>query len=96
MWRTTNLFVSRNWNVPQFYGKWPFKRLFGIQEPASALFSFFNLLVHWNMLKKFRREVRNDSPMYYIWNVFSVVSVNLAYQSVDILFIYCCFDFRYV
>lgn len=73
MWRTTSLFVSRQWAVPQFYGKWPFKRLLGVQEPASAFFSFLNLLVHWKMLKKFRREVRGDSPMYYIWNMFSVV-----------------------
>lgn len=74
MWRTTNAFVSREWPVPQFYGKWPFKRMFGIQEPASVLFSFLNLVAHWRMIRKFRREVRNDSPMYYTWHIFSAVS----------------------
>lgn len=81
MWRTTNAFVSRQWNVPQFYGKWPFKRLFGIQEPASVLFSFLNLFAHWRMIQKFRRQVRNDSPMYYIWHVFCGVGSQFIYQS---------------
>lgn len=73
MWRTTNAFVAREWSVPQFYGKWPFKRFFGIQEPASVLFSFLNLIVHWKMLRKFRDDVRSDSPMYYVWHVFCAV-----------------------
>lgn len=74
MWRTTNAFLSRDWSVPQFYGKWPFKRFYGIQEPASVLFSYLNFLVHWRMIKKYRRECRSDSPMYYVWHVFCAVS----------------------
>lgn len=73
MWRTTNAFVARQWDVPQFYGKWPFRRFFGIQEPASVLFSLLNLIVHWKMLRKFRENVRSDSPMYYVWHVFCAV-----------------------
>lgn len=75
MWRTTNTFVSRDWPVPQFYGKWPFVRFFGIQEPASVFFSLLNLIAHWRMIRKFRSEVRNDSPMYYVWHIFSGVSI---------------------
>lgn len=78
MWRTTNAFVSRNWNVPQFFGKWPFKRFLGIQEPASVLFSFLNLMAHWRMIRKFRREVRSDSPLYYVWHIFGAVSISIA------------------
>lgn len=66
--------MSRDWPVPQFYGKWPFVRFFGIQEPASVFFSFLNLVAHWRMIRKFRSEVRNDSPMYYVWHIFSGVS----------------------
>jgi len=29
--------------ILQYYGKWPFKRYLGMQEPASVLFSFLNL-----------------------------------------------------
>lgn len=75
MWRTTNTFVSRGWPVPQFYGKWPFARFVGVQEPASVFFSFLNLMAHWRMIRKFRNEVRPDSPMYFIWHIFSGVSV---------------------
>ena len=30
----------------QYYGKWPFRRFLGIQEPASVLFSLLNLYAH--------------------------------------------------
>lgn len=30
----------------QYFGKWPFVRLFGIQEPASVLFSLLNAYAH--------------------------------------------------
>ncbi|KAL9692597.1 hypothetical protein quinque_012084 [Culex quinquefasciatus] len=64
MWRTTGAFLKRNWTTPQFYGKWPFVRLAGLQEPASVVFSMTNFGTHYHMLKRFRREVRPDSPMY--------------------------------
>lgn len=100
MWRTTNSFISRQWKVPQFYGKWPFKRFFGIQEPASALFSLLNFLAHWNMIKMFRREVRSDSPMYYIWHIFCAVRLPASSQTLWINFysgfcllnFICCFQ----
>lgn len=33
--------------LPQFYGKWTFKRYFGLQEPASAICSFLNLIIYF-------------------------------------------------
>lgn len=74
MWRTTNAFITRNWPVPQFYGKWPFERFLGMQEPASVVFSILNFLSHWWMIRRFRKDVRKDSPMYYVWHVFCAVS----------------------
>jgi hypothetical protein len=59
-----------------FYGKWPFIRMFGLQEPASVLFSVANFLTHNLMRRKFRREVRSDSPLYYLWQVFSYICLN--------------------
>ncbi|KAI9800490.1 MAG: hypothetical protein M1825_004038 [Sarcosagium campestre] len=36
--------------IVQFHGKWPFTRLWGIQEPCSVLFSLLNLLAHrWGL-----------------------------------------------
>lgn len=45
----------------QFYGKWPFYRLWGIQEPASVLFSLMNAWAQW---KAFRRIQSEISPEY--------------------------------
>lgn len=33
--------------VVQFHGKWPFRRLWGMQEPLSVLFSLGNLAAHY-------------------------------------------------
>ncbi|KAL7748642.1 hypothetical protein RI367_006053 [Sorochytrium milnesiophthora] len=41
--------------LQQYYGKWPFVRLLGMQEPASVLFSIANGWAHWRGLKMLRR-----------------------------------------
>ncbi len=46
MWRTVDAFVQSGLQVPQFHGKWPFVRIAGVQEPASAFFSICNLVPH--------------------------------------------------
>lgn len=59
-WKTIDFLMSPNvgmsWsNIPQFYGKWTFRRILGLQEPASALFSLFNLLsllIGWSKYHK--------------------------------------------
>ncbi|KAH8319946.1 hypothetical protein KR074_009737 [Drosophila pseudoananassae] len=76
MWRTVFAFFERGWPIPQFYGKWPFLRLMGMQEPASVLFSALNFAVHVRMLRKFRREVRPDSPCYMLAHIFGVTNLN--------------------
>ncbi|KAJ7118979.1 Per1-like protein [Mycena epipterygia] len=54
--------------VHQYYGKWPFWRLAGMQEPASVAFSLLNFWAHVRGLAKVRREVADSHPMksYYI------------------------------
>jgi hypothetical protein len=74
MWSTVAAFHHRNWRTPQFYGKWPFIRFFGIQEPASAFFSLLNFYAHVKMIKRFRKEVPSDSPLYWLWHYFCFVS----------------------
>ncbi|KAJ7765780.1 Per1-like protein [Mycena metata] len=55
--------------VHQYYGKWPFWRLAGIQEPASVAFSLLNFWAHVRGLKKVRRDIPDSHPMkaYYIF-----------------------------
>ena len=38
--------AAGNGKVHQFFGKWPFIRFLGCQEPASVLFSLMNLYAH--------------------------------------------------
>ncbi|XP_004522696.1 post-GPI attachment to proteins factor 3 [Ceratitis capitata] len=76
MWRTVDAFAERGWDVPQFYGKWPFVRFLGMQEPASVLFSILNLIAHIRWLRRFRTEVRPDSPCYKLWHIFSFICIN--------------------
>ena len=54
--------------------QWPFVRVFGFQEPASVLFSLFNLAAQvWN-LKLFVKSVPYDAPMQKAWLTYFIVS----------------------
>nr|CAH7752827.1 unnamed protein product [Callosobruchus chinensis] len=81
MWKTVKAFKDRNWKTPQFYGKWPFVRVMGIQEPASVAFSLLNAYCHFRMLKKFRNAVRPDSPLTWLWHVYFLVCVHAWFWS---------------
>ncbi|KAI8615042.1 Per1-like protein [Chytriomyces sp. MP71] len=47
--------------VHQFHGKWPFTRLFGMQEPASVLFSLLNAWAHWRGFLAVVAEIREKA-----------------------------------
>ncbi|KAH7133671.1 Per1-like protein [Dactylonectria macrodidyma] len=55
--------------IVQFYGKWPFYRFLGMQEPFSVLFSLGNLWAHWDGLKKVRTMIPVTYSLrpFYIW-----------------------------
>jgi len=58
--------------IVQYYGKWPFYRFLGIQEPASVLFSFFNLYMHYLGLKRLNRITPKG---YYLRKVYAINSI---------------------
>ncbi|RUS18091.1 Mn2+ homeostasis protein Per1 [Endogone sp. FLAS-F59071] len=63
--------------VIQYYGKWPFYRLWGIQEPASVAFSIGNGYMHYYYWSVLRREIPvgyQMRPYYLGWVVFGVNS----------------------
>ncbi|CAI5760044.1 unnamed protein product [Candida verbasci] len=62
----TNLRVEKGLKIVQFYGKWPFKRLFGAQEFFATLFSFGNLLVNYNNFKKIYLQYKRNDNEYKI------------------------------
>ncbi|XHG05388.1 hypothetical protein AWENTII_008614 [Aspergillus wentii] len=43
--------------VVQFHGKWPFRRILGMQEPFSVLFSLLNFLAHWQGICRIKESV---------------------------------------
>ncbi|MPC82869.1 Post-GPI attachment to proteins factor 3 [Portunus trituberculatus] len=47
--------------------KWPFARVWGMQEPASVFFSVLNLLAHAINLHWFRKTVPSIAPLYKMW-----------------------------
>lgn len=66
--------------VLQFHGKWPFLRVYGVQELASAVFSLGNLAVHLRGIAKVKRYIDTSPPQYahYFYNVLMVAFVTLG------------------
>ncbi|VVC98602.1 unnamed protein product [Leptidea sinapis] len=64
MWRTVQGFLERGYTIPKFHGKWPFKRILGVQEPASTLASLLNLAAHVYMFTEMKRQLPAASRMY--------------------------------
>ncbi|KAK9453799.1 Per1-like protein [Dipodascopsis uninucleata] len=56
---TANL-IDMGKEIVQFHGKWPFKRVWGIQEPASVIFSILNFLPHYLGFLEIRHSVSSD------------------------------------
>ncbi len=91
MWKTVARFHENGLATPQFYGKWPFHRFLGMEEPASAIFSLFNFAAHAWMQLRLRREVPREAPMLRVWQVYGLVSFNtwfwsLVFHSHDVNF----------
>jgi len=76
MWFTVDQFLQAGRKVPQFHGKWPFLRMWGVQEPAAALFSIFNLAANVYMLRWMLKAVPPDAPMLKVWVTYSLIAIN--------------------
>eukprot|EP00834_Sanchytrium_tribonematis_P005499 NODE_337_length_9297_cov_0.873994.p4 type:complete len:278 gc:universal NODE_337_length_9297_cov_0.873994:1009-176(-) len=56
MWQIVHQNQQKNIKIEQYYGKWPFYRVWFIQEPMSMLFSFLNLLVSAKYYTSFKSD----------------------------------------
>ena len=62
----------------QYHGKWPFSRAWGVQEPASAVFSVANLAVHFTQVRRYSHAdtvIAADAPhnryrLVWLWVAF--------------------------
>lgn len=75
MWKTVEVYGEQG-RVPQFHGKWPFLRLWGLQEPLSVLASLANLATNSYMVLWFVKRVPSTAPMYWVWVGYGLTAVN--------------------
>jgi len=73
---TTDNLIAQGERIHQFYGKWPFWRFAGMQEPASVLFSLFNLAAHAQGFRAVRRHVARGHPMRPFMLLWGAIAVN--------------------
>jgi len=67
MFQVTNKRIENGHNVLQYYGKWPFSRLFGvIQEPASFIFSLMNLVSQILGWLHYRKNIPSHYKFYIV------------------------------
>lgn len=79
MWMTVDHLLQKGTpisDIPQFYGKWPFIRVFGIQEPASVIFSIGNGLAQVFYIYQLRKRVPHTAPMYYVGLAQGGIAIN--------------------
>lgn len=65
----------------QFYGKWAFHRVFGIQEPMSVIFSLGNLAINYRGLLNVTEYVRDDNGLKPWLIVAALVQINTWFWS---------------
>lgn len=68
MTEITKYRVSSGYSVLKYYGHWPFNRLFGLEEPASVLFSALNFIPHLVFLIRcaFSSNKNQNTAKYYM------------------------------
>jgi len=73
--------VQEHQPIMQYYGKWPFVRYAGMQEPASVAFSVMNLIAHVQGARIVSRRVPRDHPMRPYYLAWSYISINAWFWS---------------
>jgi post-GPI attachment to proteins factor 3 len=81
MHEITSRDVEQGAPVQQYYGKWPFWRFAGMQEPAAVAFSLLNLWSHVRGMRKVQNKIPNNHPMKTYYLVWSFVSINAWFWS---------------
>ena len=77
----TDKAVNEQQPILQYYGKWPFVRCAGMQEPASVAFSVLNLIVHAQGARTVSKRVPQDHPMRSYYLAWAYISINAWFWS---------------
>ncbi|XP_027353913.1 post-GPI attachment to proteins factor 3-like isoform X2 [Abrus precatorius] len=80
-----------NLSPVKYHGKWPFRRIYGIQEPASVGFSALNLAMHFHgwvsffILIYYKLPLKDGKRPYYeysgLWHIYGLLSLNSWFWS---------------
>ncbi|XP_034678565.1 post-GPI attachment to proteins factor 3 isoform X1 [Vitis riparia] len=75
----------------KYHGKWPFKRVYGIQEPASVALSALNLAMQFHgwlsffILLNYKLPLKPNKKAYYeytcLWHIYGLLSMNSWFWS---------------
>uniref|UniRef100_A0A7N0VKW1 Post-GPI attachment to proteins factor 3 n=1 Tax=Kalanchoe fedtschenkoi TaxID=63787 RepID=A0A7N0VKW1_KALFE len=75
----------------KYHGKWPFTRVFGVQEPVSVAFSVLNLAMHFQgwlsfiILLWYKLPQKLNKTSYYeyttLWHIYALLSMNSWFWS---------------
>ncbi|XVF50752.1 hypothetical protein PTKIN_Ptkin04bG0128500 [Pterospermum kingtungense] len=75
----------------KYHGKWPFRRVFGIQEPVAVAFSALSLAIHFHgwlsffILLNYKLPLRPDKRTYYeytsLWHTYAILAMNFWFWS---------------
>ncbi|MED6160465.1 hypothetical protein PIB30_051748 [Stylosanthes scabra] len=70
----------------KYHGKWPFRRVYGIQEPVAVALSALNLAIQFHgwvsffILVYYNLPLRPDKKTYYeytgLWHIYGILSMN--------------------
>ncbi|KAI9751196.1 MAG: hypothetical protein M1815_001300 [Lichina confinis] len=62
--------------IVQYHGKWPFVRLFGVQEPFSVFFSLLNLVAHRRGISDIRASIPSGYPLRRFYLAFGYLGIS--------------------
>ncbi|GMJ10871.1 hypothetical protein like AT1G16560 [Hibiscus trionum] len=75
----------------KYHGKWPFKRVYAIQEPAAVAFSAISLALQFHgwitffILLNYKFPLRPDKRPYYeytgLWHIYAILAMNFWFWS---------------
>jgi post-GPI attachment to proteins factor 3 len=73
--QVTNTLRQQSLPLHQFHGKWPFLRLWGIQEPCSVLFSILNFHGYYRGIRLVSQRISDTytlKPYYIVLGIFGM------------------------
>lgn len=72
----TDKAVDLGQDIQQYYGKWPFWRFLGMQEPASVAFSLWNMWFHLQGARQVAQKIPKNHPFRGYYLTWAYLSVN--------------------